>query len=91
MERFRRWWFIGLSLINNNFINKYLRQTQDIYGDKLFSTGGRVLNFVSIDEDLKFARINTIKLIKSLNWENGFYRSDIGHKVIKRWELLEVI
>ena len=52
-------------------------------GEKLFSTGGRVLNFVSIDDDLKLARINAIKLIKSLNWQNGFYRSDIGFKVIE--------
>jgi len=36
MERTRRWWFIGIKLIKNNFINQYLRQTQDIYGDKLY-------------------------------------------------------
>ena len=39
-----------------------------ISGEKFFSTGGRVLNFVSIDDDLKLARINAIKLIKKPKW-----------------------
>ena len=48
-----------------------------------FSNGGRVLNFVTISENFKTAREQTINLIKKLNWKNGFYRKDIGHRVIK--------
>jgi len=49
---------------------------------KYFSTGGRVLNFVSMDKDLKKARNEAINLIRKLNWENGHFRKDIGFKVI---------
>jgi phosphoribosylamine--glycine ligase len=48
------------------------------------SNGGRVLNFVSISDDFLKSRVEVINLIKKLNWKNGFYRSDIGHKVIKK-------
>jgi len=51
--------------------------------DNIFSNGGRVLNFVAISENFKTAREQVINLIRKLNWKNGFYRKDIGHKVIK--------
>ena len=38
-------------MINNNFINKYLRQTQDIYGDKLFLKIKKVSNDSNIVEN----------------------------------------
>ena len=49
---------------------------------KFFSNGGRVLNFVSINENLKLARESALSIIKIINWQNGHYRSDIGYKVI---------
>ena len=49
----------------------------------IVSNGGRVLNFVSISEDFLKSRDEAINLIKKLNWKNGYYREDIGHKVIK--------
>jgi len=51
--------------------------------NNIFSNGGRVLNFVAISENFKTAREQAINLIRKLNWKNGFYRKDIGHKVIK--------
>src|SRR6056300_115063 len=51
--------------------------------NNIFSNGGRVLNFVTISENFKTAREQTINLIKKLNWKNGFYRKDVGHRVIK--------
>ena len=50
---------------------------------KTYATGGRVLNFVCMSEDFLEARIKVIKSINSLNWDNGFYRKDIGYKVIE--------
>ena len=50
--------------------------------DKFFSNGGRVLNFVVKSKSFKTSREKAINLIKKLNWENGYYRKDIGHKVI---------
>mgnify|MGYP001344284486 CR=1 FL=1 len=48
----------------------------------ILSDGGRVLNFVIKSNDFKSGRDKIIKLIDQLNWEDGFYRKDIGYKVI---------
>ena len=53
-------------------------------GEELFSNGGRVLNFVSISSSFKESRERAIKLINQLNWENGFFRKDIGFKIIDK-------
>ena len=49
----------------------------------LVSNGGRVLNFVSTSDDFLKCRDDAINLIKKLNWKEGYFRRDIGHKVIK--------
>ena len=53
-----------------------------IIKDKVKSTGGRVLNFVSVATDFKKARDKVLKNLRILNWQNGHYRKDIGYKVI---------
>ena len=53
-----------------------------IENDDILATGGRVLNFVSVSDNFKSSRTDIIKLINNLNWENGFFREDIGFKVI---------
>jgi phosphoribosylamine--glycine ligase len=50
--------------------------------EKIYATGGRVLNFVCLSENFSLARAQIINSIKSLNWDGGFYRKDIGYKVI---------
>jgi phosphoribosylamine--glycine ligase len=50
--------------------------------NKLISNGGRVLNITSTGKDFFNIRKKIIKLIKKLNWKEGFYRKDIGWKVI---------
>tara|TARA_B100001057_G_scaffold428099_1_gene453319 strand:- start:7610 stop:8875 length:1266 start_codon:yes stop_codon:yes gene_type:complete len=49
---------------------------------KIYSNGGRVLNIIIQSDEFKKCRIRAIELIKKINWENGFYRKDIGFKVI---------
>ncbi len=49
---------------------------------KIYSDGGRVLNFVIKSKNFKKNRERAINLIKEINWENGFFRKDIGFKVI---------
>ena len=49
----------------------------------IVSNGGRVLNFVSISNDFLTCRTEAINLINELNWKNGYFRRDIGYKVIK--------
>ena len=54
--------------------------------NKICAVGGRVLNFVGVSENFSESRSQIINLIKTLNWTGGFYRKDIGHKVIDEWE-----
>ena len=73
-----------------NYLNK-LKINSDEYlfhagtkleNQKIFATGGRVLNFVSISDNFSKARIKVINNISNLDWKDGFYRRDIGYKVI---------
>ena len=50
--------------------------------NKIYASGGRVLNFVCLAKNFFDARKNVINSINSLSWNKGFYRKDIGHKVI---------
>ena len=50
---------------------------------KIYATGGRVLNFVSLSDKFETAKKNTYINLNKLNWSGGFYRKDIGYKVIK--------
>ena len=49
----------------------------------IYAIGGRVLNFVAISEEFNLAKENILNNLKKLNWNDGFYRKDIGYKVIK--------
>ena len=50
--------------------------------NKIFSNGGRVLNFVVKSRDFESCRNQALKLIEKIDWKEGFYRRDIGFKVI---------
>ena len=70
-----------ISLSNKDFIF----HAGTLYkNNKILSNGGRVLNFVSLSESFKNSRKNIVSLIKNLNWDSGFFRKDIGHKVIEK-------
>ena len=49
----------------------------------LVSTGGRVLNIVVLGNSFLSARNIILKIIKKINWKYGFFRKDIGWRVIK--------
>ena len=50
---------------------------------EVYAVGGRVLNFVSLSDSFNDAKINITKNLDELNWSGGFYRKDIGYKVIE--------
>ncbi len=50
--------------------------------NKIYSNGGRVINFVSLSSNFKESRGRIFNHINKLNWSGGFFRKDIGHKVI---------
>jgi len=49
-----------------------------------FSKGGRVLNIVTLGSSFLKIRNKISKIIKTINWKHGFFRRDIGWRVIKK-------
>ena len=52
--------------------------------NKIYSSGGRVLNITSTSEDLSEARNKSLSNINKINWSDGFFRKDIAWRVIKK-------
>lgn len=50
----------------------------------LLSNGGRVLNITSTGKNFLSIRNNILNLLKKINWKHGFYRKDIGWRIIKK-------
>ena len=50
----------------------------------LFSNGGRVLNIVVLGSAFLKIRSQIINIIKIINWKFGFFRKDIGWRIIKK-------
>ena len=69
----------NLNIDENNFIFHAGTKKEN---DKIYATGGRVLNFISLSDDFLQARDKVHEYIKKLDWRGGFYRKDIGFKVI---------
>ena len=53
---------------------------------QLLSNGGRVLNVTSLGDSYKKIRKNIIKILNKIAWKHGFYRKDIGERVINKNE-----
>ena len=78
------------NILINNLDNIILDSNQKIFhagtkneNNNILSNGGRVLNFVCLANSFKEARNKNIQMINNVNWTDGFYRKDIGYKVIK--------
>tara|TARA_S200000501_G_C20845962_1_gene753655 strand:- start:440 stop:1738 length:1299 start_codon:yes stop_codon:yes gene_type:complete len=72
--------FSKINLSKKDFI--YHAGTQFKNGE-LFSNGGRVLNITSLGNNFLRIRKKIISIIKNINWKDGFYRNDIGWRIIK--------
>jgi phosphoribosylamine---glycine ligase len=68
-----------LNLCENDFI--YHAGTKKIK-NKIYSNGGRVINFVCLSSNFKESRNRILNHINKFNWNGGFFRKDIGYKVI---------
>ena len=69
----------ALKLDNNNHLFHAGTVIED---NEILAVGGRVLNFISLSENLSSARENIHNNLNKLNWVEGFYRKDIAFKVI---------
>jgi phosphoribosylamine--glycine ligase len=50
--------------------------------NKIYSNGGRVLSMTSLSESLIEARNKSLNNIDKINWTDGFFRKDIGWRII---------
>ena len=50
--------------------------------NKIFSNGGRVLNITTLSENLTDARDKSLITLQKVNWDGGFFRKDIGWRII---------
>ena len=74
----------NLEKISNNNNTFIYHAGTELIDNKVYATGGRVLNFVGISDDLKKSRESVIYEIENLSWEHGFYRKDIGFRIIDK-------
>ena len=70
-----------VKLSKNNYI--YHAGTK-LLNNELRTCGGRVLNVTSTGASFLAIRNKIISNIKKINWKEGFYRKDIGWKVINK-------
>ena len=69
----------NFNLDENNFIFHAGTKKEN---DEIYAIGGRVLNFISLSDNFLQARDEVHQSLKKLDWHGGFYRRDIGFKVI---------
>ena len=70
-----------------NFGNSFIYHAGTKLEDgKYFSIGGRVLNITSLGNSFFNVRKKILKIIRSINWKFGFFRKDIGWRIIKKNE-----
>ena len=74
---------INVELTRKSFI---FHAGTKIKNNLLFSNGGRVLNVVVLGNTFLKIRNQIFKIIKTINWKWGFFRRDIGWRVIKKSE-----
>ncbi len=76
----------NLSKITSNQTNQVFHAGTYEKNEKIFSSGGRVLNITNLGKDLAEARKKTLIELKKINWSDGFFRKDIGWRAIKKNE-----
>ena len=72
----------NLHNIKNDKNNQIFHSGTYLKNNKIYSNGGRVLNITALKNNLIHARDKSLENIKKIKWYDGFYRKDIGWKVI---------
>jgi len=75
---------INLERLNLNKKSFIFHASTRIKNGLLFSSGGRALNVVVLGSVFSKIRNQIFQIIKKINWKHGFFRKDIGWRVIKK-------
>ncbi|UTW54877.1 phosphoribosylamine--glycine ligase [Kordiimonas sp. SCSIO 12610] len=51
-------------------------------GGQILANGGRVLNVAALGKTVKEAKDNAYKAVEAIEWQDGFYRKDIGWRAL---------
>ena len=67
-------------LLNNN---QYLFHASTFNkNNRIFTSGGRVLNATAVNKNLRSGRNTCVGMLKKINWKDKYFRKDIGWRVI---------
>ena len=76
----------NLSKIESDKNNQIFHAGTYEKNNKIFSNGGRVLNITSVANNLLEARNKSLNNLEKINWDDGFFRKDIGWRAVKKDE-----
>ncbi len=74
-------------LVNRIKDTKVFHAGTQLLDDQIATAGGRVLCVVALGESVTEAQSLAYERVKTINWNNVYYRDDIGHKEIAREKL----
>jgi len=69
---------------NENADSKVFHAGTKLDGDDILTSGGRVLCAVGLGDSVAEARDTAYSQVRSIDWEDVYYRNDIGHRAIAR-------
>ena len=72
----------NLQNIHNDKCAQIFQSGTYLKDNKIYSNGGRVLNVTVLEDNLVKARKKSLENIRKIKWSDGFYRKDIGWRVI---------
>lgn len=74
----------GLPDNNNSPDKKVFHAGTQKRGDAIVTNGGRVLCATALGETVSDAQVAAYHLVKQINWDKAYYRTDIGYRAVKR-------
>lgn len=72
------------SALNNNASSKVFHAGTKLEGDKVVTSGGRVLCATALGDSVLQAQELAYSLTKEISWSGSFYRKDIAYRAIAR-------
>ena len=69
-----------ISLLASSSSSKVFHAGTILDNNKILTNGGRVLCATSLGKDLKDAQNKAYELVKEVNWDGSYFRTDIGFK-----------
>ena len=74
----------NLDQVINNEKNQIFHAGTIEKNNKIFSDGGRVINVTSLGNNLEDTRTKCLDNLNKIGWKEGFFRKDIGWRVIEK-------